>query len=151
MQRSDQSVGPGSWYWPTRSKLLVGLIIAVVVLILSIVVNPRGGGDFPGGGGGGGGGGAGSARVIALRIEQMPIPPFNVYRLTHVRCVLSADGTLASCVSTARYTGPKSTQGAPVPSHRAIPGVRVSFVVRSGRILRPVCSNHHPQNIFCAS
>ena len=88
MQRSDLSVGPGSWYWPTRSKLLVGLIIAVVVLILFIVVNPRGGGDFPGGGGVGG---AGSARALALRIEQMPIPPFNVLRLTHVRCVLSAD------------------------------------------------------------
>jgi hypothetical protein len=148
MQRSDLSVGPGSWYWPTRSKLLVGLIIAVVVLILFIVVNPRGGGDFPGGGLAGG---AGSARALALRIDQMPIPPFNVLRLTHVRCVLSADRRLVSCVGTARYTGDKSALGGLVPTPRAVPGVRVSFLVRNGRILRPVCSHHHPQNVFCAT
>jgi len=148
MQRSDQRVGPGSWYWPTRYKLLVGLIIAVVVLMLFIVVNPRGGGDFPGGGVAGG---VHAARAIALRIEQMPIPPFNLDRLTHVRCVLSADRKLVSCVGTEKYTGGKSALGGLVPTPRAVPSVRVSFLVRNGRILRPVCSNHHPQNIFCAS
>lgn len=131
-----------------RYKLLVGLIIAVGVMILFVVVNPRGGGDFPGGGVVGV---VHSARAIALRIEQMPVPPFNVSRLTHVRCVLSANGKVASCVGTAKFTGGKGEPGVPVPSHPVVPGVDVSFVVHSGGMLTPVCSHHNPQNIFCAS
>ncbi len=40
MRRTDQSVGPNSWYWPTWVKLLAALAIAIAVLILFIVVNP---------------------------------------------------------------------------------------------------------------
>ena len=43
MRRSDQSVGPRSWYWPTRYKLLLALAITVVVLLFFILDNPGAG------------------------------------------------------------------------------------------------------------
>ena len=40
MQRPDDGVGPDSWYWPTRYKLLAALILAIVVVAFFIIVNP---------------------------------------------------------------------------------------------------------------
>jgi len=37
MRRGDDSVGPRSWYWPTRYKLLIALIIVIVVILLFIL------------------------------------------------------------------------------------------------------------------
>jgi hypothetical protein len=47
MRRGDDSVGPRSWYWPTRYKLLIALIIVIVVILLFILVNPGVGSGGP--------------------------------------------------------------------------------------------------------
>lgn len=47
MRRGDDSVGPRSWYWPTRYKLLVALVIVLVVIVLFILVNPGVGSSGP--------------------------------------------------------------------------------------------------------
>jgi hypothetical protein len=46
MRHDDERVGPRSWYWPTRYKLLAALVVVVVVLAFFILVNPS-----PGSGG----------------------------------------------------------------------------------------------------
>ena len=145
MQRGDDSVGPRSWYWPTRYKLLLGLAIAVVVILFFVIVNPRNGSSgIPR---------PRSAPSIARTIEAMPIPPFNMYKLVDVRCTLSADHRHARCVGTARFSGDQQVglPGTPLPKHPSRPGVGVDFIVRSGGVLIPACGHHDPQNVFCAS
>jgi hypothetical protein len=40
VREHDDRVGPPSWYWPTRYKLLLALAITIVVIVFFILVNP---------------------------------------------------------------------------------------------------------------
>jgi hypothetical protein len=41
--RDDDRVGPRSWYWPNRTKLLVAVAVIAALLVIMILVNPGGG------------------------------------------------------------------------------------------------------------
>jgi len=47
-QNDDDRVGPRSWYWSNRMKLLVAAVLIVTVIVIMILVNPG-----PGSNGGG--------------------------------------------------------------------------------------------------
>jgi hypothetical protein len=42
----DDRVGPRSWYWPTRYKILLAVVIAAVLVLVLILVNPGPGSDY---------------------------------------------------------------------------------------------------------
>jgi hypothetical protein len=45
--KDDNEVGPRSWRWSTRTKLLVAAVVIIVILLIMILVNPGAGGDHP--------------------------------------------------------------------------------------------------------
>lgn len=137
-RRPDQSVGPSSWYWPTRYKLLVAALIATTVVVFFILVNP--------GSGGGSGFRAGSPKAIAQTVERMPIPPFNMFKLTGATCTLSSDHRHALCVGIEKFLG-KKQPGIPVPS-RPLRRLSAPFIVRVDGSVVPDCSDGI--NPFCA-
>jgi hypothetical protein len=40
-------VGPRSWYWSTKTKLVVGVAIVIAFLVIAVLLHPGGGGDHP--------------------------------------------------------------------------------------------------------
>jgi len=81
-----------------------------------------------------------SPTTIARRIEQMPVPPFNVVRFVDVRCTISRDRNIAACTGLAKS-----------PTETSRYRQAFSFFIRRDGSIQPLCTEPSTTNAFCMS